>query len=100
VTTLKGVDALPGVPPVADTLTGFSVDTWWGLVAPAATPKDVVAKLNQAFVAALNAPETKTRFATLLAEPVPTTPEAFGALMAAERAKYEAVVKASGAKVD
>lgn len=100
VTTLKGVDALPGVPPVADTLRGFSVDTWWGLVAPAATPKDVVAKLNQAFVAALNAPETKTRFATLLAEPVPTTPEAFGALMAAERAKYEAVVKASGAKVD
>ncbi len=100
VTTLKGVDALPGVPPVADTLKGFSVDTWWGLVAPAATPKEVVTKLNQAFVAALNAPETKTRFATLLAEPVPSTPEAFGALMAAERAKYEAVVKASGAKVD
>ncbi len=100
VTTLKSVDALPGVPPVADTLRGFSVDTWWGLVAPAATPKDVVARLNQAFVAALNAPETKTRFATLLAEPVPTTPEAFGALMAAERTKFEAVVKASGAKVD
>ena len=100
VTTLTSVAALPGVPPVADTLKGFSVDTWWGLVAPAATPKDVVTKLNHAFVAALNAPETKTRFATLMAEPVPTTPEAFGALMAAERAKYEAVVKASGAKVD
>ncbi len=100
VTTLNSVNALPGVPPVADTLKGFSVDTWWGLVAPAATPKDTIAKLNQAFVAALNAPETKTRFATLLAEPVPTSPEAFGALMAAERAKYEAVVKASGAKVD
>jgi tripartite-type tricarboxylate transporter receptor subunit TctC len=100
VTTLKSVEALPGVPPVADTLKGFAVDTWWGLVAPAATPKDVVTKLNQAFVAALNAPETKTRFAILMAEPVPTTPEAFGALMVAERAKYEAVVKASGAKVD
>ena len=100
VTTLTGVSALPGTPPVADTLKDFAIDTWWGLVAPAATPKDVVARLNQAFVAALNAPETKTRFATLLAEPVPTTPEAFGTLMAHERAKYEGLVKATGARVD
>jgi tripartite-type tricarboxylate transporter receptor subunit TctC len=100
VTTLNGVSALPGTPPVADTLKGFAIDTWWGLVAPAATPKDVVARLNQAFVAALNAPETKTRFATLLAEPVPTTPEAFGTLMTNERAKYEGLVKATGARVD
>jgi tripartite-type tricarboxylate transporter receptor subunit TctC len=100
VTTLTASSALPGVPPVADTLKGFSVDTWWGLVAPAGTPKDVINKLNAAFVAALNAPETKTRFATLLAEPVSSTPEAFGALMASERRKYEAMVKSSGAKVD
>jgi tripartite-type tricarboxylate transporter receptor subunit TctC len=60
----------------------------------------VVARLNQAFVAALNAPETKTRFAALLAEPVATSPEVFGAFMASERAKYEQVVKASGATVD
>ena len=100
VTTLTASTALPGVPPVADTLKGFSVDTWWGLVAPAGTPKEVIAKLNAAFVAALNAPETKARFALLMAEPVPTTPEAFGALMASERAKYETMVKTSGAKVD
>jgi tripartite-type tricarboxylate transporter receptor subunit TctC len=100
VTTLKGVSALPGVPPVADTLKGFSIDTWWGLVAPAATPKDVLARLNQAFVAALNAPETRARFATLLAEPVPTTQEEFGMLMKLERAKYEGLVKRSGARVD
>ena len=60
----------------------------------------MVARLNQAFVAALNAPETKTRFATLLAEPVPSTPEEFGAFMKSERAKYEGLVKASGARVD
>jgi tripartite-type tricarboxylate transporter receptor subunit TctC len=100
VTTLARSSALPEVPPMADTLKGFAIDTWWGLVAPAATPKDVVARLNQAFVAALNTPETKTRFAALLAEPVATSPEAFGAFMAAERAKYEPVVKASGATVD
>ena len=100
VTTLAHSSALPGVPPVADTLKGFAIDTWWGLVAPAATPKDVLARLNQAFVAALNAPETKTRFATLLAEPVPSTAEEFGTLMKNERAKYEVLVKASGARVD
>jgi tripartite-type tricarboxylate transporter receptor subunit TctC len=100
VTTLAHSSALPGVPPVADTLKGFAIDTWWGLVAPAATPKDVLARLNQAFVVALNAPETKTRFATLLAEPVPSTTEEFGKLMKDERAKYETLVKASGARVD
>jgi tripartite-type tricarboxylate transporter receptor subunit TctC len=100
VTTLQRSPSLPEVPPVADTLKGFSVDTWWGLVAPAGTPPDVIAKLNKAFVEALNAPETKTRFASLLAEPVPTTPDQFGAFMKSEMAKYEKVVKATGAKVD
>ena len=100
VTTAQRSQVLPDVPTVAETLKGFQVDTWWGLVAPAATPKDVIAKLNQAFVAALNSPEAKSRFATLMADPVPTTPEEFGALMNAERAKYGPVVKASGAKVD
>lgn len=100
VTTPGRTAALPDVPPVADTLKGFSIDTWWGLVAPAGTPKDVIAKLNTAFVAALNSPEAQARFAGLLAEPVPTTPEQFGALMKSELAKYQAVVKAAGATVD
>ena len=100
VTTLQRSAALPDAPPVAETLKGFSIDTWWGLVAPAGTPPDVVAKLNQAFVAALNAPETKTRFAGLMADPVAATPDQFGAFMKSELAKYEKVVKATGAKVD
>jgi len=100
VTTLARSPALPDAPPVADTLKGFAIDTWWGLVAPAGTPKDVVAKLNTAFVAALNSPEAQARFAGLLAEPVPSTPEQFGALMKSELAKYQGVVKATGAKVD
>ncbi|MDN4589053.1 ABC transporter substrate-binding protein [Xenophilus aerolatus] len=100
VTTLQRSPFLPETPPVADTLKGFAIDTWWGLVAPAGTPKDVIEKLNHAFVAALNAPETKSRFALLFAEPVPTTPEQFGTLMKNELAKYEQVVKATGAKVD
>ena len=100
VTSAQTSPALPGVPPVANTLKGFEIDTWWGLVAPAGTPKAVVDKLNKAFVSALNAPETKTRFGHLMAEPVPTTPEQFDRFMAAERAKYQKLVKASGATVD
>ena len=100
VTTLARSAALPDAPPIADTLKGFAIDTWWGLVAPAGTPPELVTKLNQAFVAALNAPETRTRFASLLAEPVTSTPAQFGAFMKAELAKYEKVVKATGAKVD
>ena len=99
-TTLTRSPALPEVPPVADTLKGFAIDTWWGLVAPAATPREVITRLNQAFVTALQAPETKTRFANLLAEPVGNSPEEFATFMKAELSKYEKVVKASGAKVD
>ena len=100
VTTAKRSAVLPDIPAVAEALKGFEIDTWWGLVAPAGTSPDVVAKLNKAFVEALNSPEAKTRFATLMAEPVASTPEQFGAFMKSELAKYEKVVKASGAKVD
>ena len=100
VTTAQRSALLPDTPPIADTFKGFEIDTWWGLVAPAATPVEVVAKLNAAFVAALRSPEAKTRFAALMAEPVGNSPEQFGALMKSELAKYEKVVKASGAKVD
>ena len=100
VTTARRSDALPDVPAMAESLKGFEVDTWWGLVAPAATPPETIARLNQAFVAALNAPETRTRFASLMAEPVPTTPEAFGSVMKGQLSTYEKVVKASGARVD
>lgn len=100
VTTPTRSVALPDVPALAEVVRDFSVDTWWGLVAPAGTPAAVVQRLNQAFVQALQAPETKARFASLMAEPVPSSPQAFGQFMASELSKYEAVVKASGAHVD
>ncbi|MGE4243495.1 Bug family tripartite tricarboxylate transporter substrate binding protein [Ramlibacter sp.] len=100
VTTLTRSANLPDAPPIADTLKGFSIDTWWGLVGPAGMPREIVQRYNQAFVTALQSPEAKMRFAALMAEPVTNTPEAFAAFMRAEMAKYEKVVKASGAKVD
>ena len=100
VTSLHASPMLPNVPPLADTLKGFEIDTWWGLVAPANTPPDVINRLNKAFTDALKDPTTKTRFASLMAEPVPTTPAEFDKFMTSERNKYESVVKISGAKVD
>ncbi len=100
VTTPQRSPVMPDVPPVADTLKGFEVDTWWGLVGPANMPREVTARLHQAFAGALQQAEVKARFAQLMAEPVANTPEQFGAFMKQELAKYEPVVKASGAKVD
>jgi tripartite-type tricarboxylate transporter receptor subunit TctC len=100
VTTAQRSNALPDIPSMSETLKDFSIDTWWGLVAPAATPRDVVDRLNKAFVAALQVPETQTRFAQLMAEPVGNTAEQFGAFMKKELTRYETVVKASGARVD
>ena len=62
VTTAQRSPMLPDVMALAEVLPGFSVDTWWGLVAPAATPKDTLTKLNQAFVAALRSSEVRERW--------------------------------------
>ena len=104
-TTAKRSEALSGVPTVAEGgaklgLAGFDVDTWFGLFGPAKLPAAVTQKLNAAFVEALGSPEVRARMATLLAEPSPTTPEQFAAFVKSELAKYEKVVKASGAKLD
>jgi tripartite-type tricarboxylate transporter receptor subunit TctC len=100
VTTPNRSPALPDLPAVSEQMPGFSVDTWWGLVAPAGTPPSLISQLNQIFVQALRHDDTKSRFASLMAEPVPTTAEEFGRFMLAELSKYEAVVKESGASAD
>jgi len=105
VTTARRSSAMPEVPTIAEGgkdlgLANFDIHTWFGLFGPARLPPDVTARLNKAFVNALNSPEVKARLAALMAEPAPTTPEAFAAFVRAENAKYESVVKASGAKAD
>jgi len=100
VTTGKRSNALPRIPAMSETLKDFEIDTWWGLVAPAATPREVLDRLNKAFTTALHAPETQSRFALLMAEPVGHSADQFSAFMKKELARYESVVKASGARVD
>ena len=103
VTTTTRSSAMPEVPTIAEAgggLARFDVNTWFGLFGPAGLPADVTRKLNKAFTDALATPDIKARFATLMAEPMPSTPEQFAAFVKRERAKYETVVKQSGAKVD
>lgn len=95
VTSTQRTPLMGDVPTVADTLPGFEIDTWWGLVAPAGTPAEVVNKLNAAFTAALNSAEVRQKFAGLMAEPAPSTPAQFAAFMQRERAQYETESTAS-----
>ena len=101
VTSSKRVEALPGVPTFAESgLPGYEAVGWFGVVAPAGTPPAIVAKLNAAMVDALNDPELRTRALAAGAIPAPTTPEAFGALIRAEIAKWGKVIADAGIKVE
>jgi tripartite-type tricarboxylate transporter receptor subunit TctC len=101
VTTEHRSALVPDLPTLAESgLPGFDISTWWGFMAPAGTPKDIIAKWNAEVARILATPEMKAFFAQQGAEPSPTSPEAFGAMIRSEIAKYAKIVKASGAKVD
>lgn len=79
---------------------GFDVQSWFGLVAPKGTPKDIIARVNAEAVNALATAEIRERFLDLGAVPAPMSPEAFGDFIRAEIIRWSEVVKASGAKVE
>jgi tripartite-type tricarboxylate transporter receptor subunit TctC len=102
-TTAKRSSVMPEVPAIAEAggmLRNFDVNTWFGLFGPGRLQAEVTMRLNKAFVDALNTSDLKVRLATLMAEPSPTTPEQFGDFVRSELAKYEKVVKATGAKIE
>jgi tripartite-type tricarboxylate transporter receptor subunit TctC len=102
VTTLKRSPAMPDLPTVAESgLPGFDLTTWFGLMVPAGTPPEIVAKLNAEIVRALNTKDMRERLEKMGAEPpVNNTPDNFAAFIRSEAAKYAKVVKDSGARVD
>lgn len=92
---------LPDVPTIAEAgVPGYEATTWNGMVAPMGLPGPIVMRLNAAINAALATPAVKKRFAAIGAEPVGGTPEAFGALIRREHAKWGEVIRRSGARVD
>jgi tripartite-type tricarboxylate transporter receptor subunit TctC len=101
VTSMTRSAALPDVPTMDEEgLKGFDATSWFGLLAPAGTPKDIVAKLNAASVKALASPEMRERLAAQGAEPMGNTPEQFAIFIKAEIDKWAKIVKASGARID
>jgi tripartite-type tricarboxylate transporter receptor subunit TctC len=104
VTTRQRSAALPDLPTMSEAggpeLAQFDVSTWFGLVGPAGLPAATVERLGSTFRAALAAPDMRERLARMGAEPAPTAPAEFAALIRSELAKYEKVVKFSGARVD
>ncbi len=99
VTSSKRSPALPDVPTMGEAgVPGFEAATWNGLLAPAATPKDIVAKLNADIVKVLNMPDTREKLAANALEPIGDSPEAFAAHIAGEIARWEKVVKAARLK--
>jgi tripartite-type tricarboxylate transporter receptor subunit TctC len=101
VTSAKRVDDLPNVPTINESgYKGFDAVTWFGFLAPAATPKDVVARLNAEFNKALQVPELRKKLGDEGADPAGGTPEQFAALIKDDIARWGKVVKESGAKVD
>ena len=101
VTTAKRYPGLTDVPTVAESgLAGYETVAWFGLFAPAGTPKDIVARLNREVNTIIAQPELRERLLGIGMEPSPGTPEDFAARQSADIAKWRKVVADSGAKVD
>jgi len=101
VTTQTPSPHVPDLPTIAASgLAGFDVSTWFGVFGPAGLPQAVLDRLHGEFADALKQPDMRAQLANLGAEPATLSPQAFGAFVKRELAKYEAVVRASGARVD
>lgn len=101
VTTKARSPALPELPTMEEAgLPGYDAAAWFGLVSPAAVPRDIVNKLNAEVVRIVGLPDVKRNLASQGADPLVMTPDEFGAFMRAETAKWAKVVTASGARAD
>ncbi len=99
ITTAKRSPLLPEVPTILESLPGYEVALWNGLLAPAKTPPDIIDRINRATIEALRSPEVKAKLAEQGSEPVGNTPAEFKAFIDSELVKWRRLVEISGATV-
>ena len=99
ITTAKRSPLLPEVPPILESLPGYEVALWNGLLAPAKTPPEIIDRVNRATIEALRSPEVKAKLAEQGSEPVGNTPAEFKAFIESELVKWRRLVEISGATV-
>ena len=99
-TSSKRAQIAPDIPTIGETVPGYATDTWYGILAPAKTPKTIIAKLHDAAQKAINTPATAARLKQLGTDPVGGSSEQFAKLVASEARLWAKVVKVSGAKVN
>ncbi len=100
VSSASRTSALPGVPPVGDTLPGFDTSPWTGVSAPGATPKDIIAKLNQEIARGYRSPDIRERLEREGNVVVVNTPEQFDVFFRAEMEKWARVIREAGIKLE
>lgn len=96
----KRLSQLPDVPAVSETLPGYEVTNWFGMVVPAATPRDIVTRLHGEILRVLRLPDVRDSLIAQGTEPVGSSPEAFGAFMKSEAAKWARVIKEANIRAD
>jgi tripartite-type tricarboxylate transporter receptor subunit TctC len=100
VTSIKRDELAPGVPAIAETLSGYDASSWAGLLAPAKTPPAVVAKISAAVQKAIRMPDVAEKFKAQGATPVGDSSEQFAAYLKSDIEKWRAVVQKAGVKLD
>jgi tripartite-type tricarboxylate transporter receptor subunit TctC len=101
VTGLKRAEAAPEVPTLHETaLRGYEITSWFGIAAPAATPQDVLARLNRDFVRVMALPDVREKLASLGSESLGTSPAQFAAHLKAEQQKWEKVITHAGIRAE
>jgi tripartite-type tricarboxylate transporter receptor subunit TctC len=94
------IKELPGIPAINETVPGFYNTGWWGVLAPAGTPKAIVERLNAAINKGLANPGLVKRFQALGVVPAPATPEAFGKFIHEDQQRWNKVIKDAHLRID
>jgi len=100
VTTATRASFLPNVPSMSETVPGYDTEVWWGLLGPAGMPSDLVTRISQDFVAALNTDAVKQRLTKLGASPIGSSPQVFDAKIHADYEKWGPIIRAAGMKAE